>query len=121
MAQRQTTNGPSDLRLGFAGRRVSGSLLEIDAWIPGEITAIAPLVDRLMRLIEGSRCIAGNEPAVGIARREALNNAVVHGNGVDARKLVHVVKSARVSDALRQNKTKGLVPPETRRVRSRMQ
>jgi serine/threonine-protein kinase RsbW len=65
-------------------------LLEIDAWIPSEIKAISPLVDRLMRLIEGSHCVTGEEPAVELALREALNNAVIHGNGTDAHKLVHV-------------------------------
>jgi serine/threonine-protein kinase RsbW len=65
-------------------------LLGIDAWIPSEIKAISPLVERLMRLIEGSRCVAGEEPAVELALREALNNAVVHGNRLDAHKLVHV-------------------------------
>ena len=58
--------------------------------MPSEVNAISPLVDRLMRLIEGSRCVTGEEPAVQLALREALNNAVVHGNGMDARKLVHV-------------------------------
>jgi hypothetical protein len=61
-----------ELRPSFAGRG-GGSLLEIDAWIQSEIKAILPLVDRLMRLIEGSRCITGEEPAVELALREALN------------------------------------------------
>jgi serine/threonine-protein kinase RsbW len=69
---------------------VSRSLLEIEVWMPSEIKAISPLVDRLMQLIEGSHCVAGEEPAVQLALREALNNAVVHGNGMDAHKLVHV-------------------------------
>jgi serine/threonine-protein kinase RsbW len=43
-----------------------------------------------MRLIEGSHCVAGEGPAVQLALREALDNAVVHGNGMDARKLVHI-------------------------------
>jgi serine/threonine-protein kinase RsbW len=58
--------------------------------MPSEIKAISPLVDRLMRLIEGSRCVAGNEPAVELALREALSNAVVHGNGMDTHKLVQI-------------------------------
>ena len=80
-----------NLKMGmeFAGRR-AGSLLEIDTWIHSEIKAITPLVERLMRLIEGSHCITGEESAVELALREALNNAVVHGNRLDARKLVHV-------------------------------
>jgi serine/threonine-protein kinase RsbW len=65
-------------------------LLEIDAWIPSETKAISPLVDRLMRLIEGSRCVPGEESAVELALREAVNNAVVHGNRMDAHKLVQV-------------------------------
>jgi len=65
-------------------------LLEIDAWIQSEISAISPLVERLMRLIEGSHCITGGEDAVQLALREALNNAVVHGNRLDVHKLVHV-------------------------------
>lgn len=73
----------------FAGL-ARGSLLEIDTWIPSEISAISPLVERLMLLIEGSHCITGEEPAVQLALREALNNAVVHGNRLDAEKLVHV-------------------------------
>jgi serine/threonine-protein kinase RsbW len=83
-----SVNARADLRPTF-GRGV-GSLLEIDAWIPSEISAISPLVERLMRLIEGSHCITGEESAVELALREALNNAVVHGNRLDAHKLVHV-------------------------------
>jgi serine/threonine-protein kinase RsbW len=72
------------------GGRGAGSSLEIEAWIPSQISAISPLVERLMRLIEGSHCITGEERAVELALREALNNAVVHGNRLDAHKLVHV-------------------------------
>jgi serine/threonine-protein kinase RsbW len=86
----EISNGPVDLRARFAWRRAGSSVLEIDSWIPSEIKAISPLVDRLMRLIEGTHCVAGEEPAVQLALREALNNAVVHGNGMDARKLVRV-------------------------------
>jgi serine/threonine-protein kinase RsbW len=84
-----SVNVRADLRPAFAGRGAN-SLLEIDAWIHSEIKAISPLVERLMRLIEGSHCVAGEESAVELALREALNNAVVHGNRLDAHKLVHV-------------------------------
>ena len=79
----------ADLRPALAGR-ATGSVLEIDAWIPSEISKISPLVERLMRLIEGSHCITGEEHSVQLALREALNNAVVHGNRLEAHKLVHV-------------------------------
>ena len=58
--------------------------------MPSEIKAISPLVDRLMRLIKGSCCVAGEEPAIELALDEALDNAVVHGNRMDRQKLVQV-------------------------------
>jgi serine/threonine-protein kinase RsbW len=89
MNDARSANVRADLRPAFAGRG-AGSLLEIEAWIPSEISKISPLVERLMRLIEGSHCISGEESAVELALREALSNAVVHGNGLDGQKLVHV-------------------------------
>jgi serine/threonine-protein kinase RsbW len=89
MNDARSVNVRADLWPTFAGRG-AGSLLEIDAWIPSEISAISPLVERLMRLVEGSHCVTGEETAVELALREALSNAVVHGNRLDAHKLVHV-------------------------------
>ncbi len=90
MAGTQKTNGRLALRPASAGVHATRSLLKIEAWMPSEIKAISPLVNRLMRLIEGSRCVAGNEPAVELALQEALSNAVVHGHRMDAHKLVQV-------------------------------
>jgi hypothetical protein len=72
------------------GIRVSPSLMTVEAWMPSEIKAISPLVDQLMRLIGASRCAAGNEWAVELGLREALSNAVIHANEMDAHKLVQV-------------------------------
>jgi serine/threonine-protein kinase RsbW len=74
----------------FSGKRSRSSVLEIDSWMPSKIQAISPTVDRLMRLIEGSQCISGNEFDVELALREALGNAVVHGNQEDPGKKVHI-------------------------------
>jgi anti-sigma regulatory factor (Ser/Thr protein kinase) len=90
MSRMKAPNGRTDLRANLPSTRGSGSLLEVDARIPSEIKAISPLVDRLMRLIEGSHCITGEEHAAELALREALSNVVVHGNRLDAHKLVHV-------------------------------
>ena len=90
MAATQTIIGQSVLRPAFAGIHASPSLTETEAWMPSEIQAISPLVDQLMRLIEGSRCVAGNESDVELALREALGNAVIHGNQLDASKRVRV-------------------------------
>jgi anti-sigma regulatory factor (Ser/Thr protein kinase) len=81
------TNGP------VSGGSLPGDtrvLFEIKAWIPSEIKAISVLVERLMRLIEESRCVWGGEPCVELALAEALNNAVVHGNRMDCHKLVQI-------------------------------
>jgi serine/threonine-protein kinase RsbW len=93
-------NGGSDLRTHLATTRGGRSLLEVDAWISSEVKAISPLVERLMRLIERSHCAAGDEDAVQLALREALNNAVVHGNRLDARKLVHVRCRCKVGEGI---------------------
>jgi serine/threonine-protein kinase RsbW len=90
MGRIQTSNGPSDLRSQFSGRHAD-SFFQVEAWMPSEIKAISPLVDRLMRLIEGSHCVAGEEPFVELVLDEALDNAVVHGNRMDRQKLVQVL------------------------------
>jgi serine/threonine-protein kinase RsbW len=92
-------NRRTEFHAGFASRR-TGCLLEIKASIPSEINAISPLVDRVMRLIEGAHCVTGEEFAVELALREALNNAVVHGNRMNARKLVHLRCSCRVAKGI---------------------
>jgi len=99
MNDARSVNVRADLWPTFAGRG-AGSLFEVEAWIQSEIKAISPLVERLMRLIEGSHCITGEEPAVELALREALNNAVVHGNRLDAHKLVHVRCRCKVREGI---------------------
>ena len=74
----------------FPRKRSRSSILEVDSWIPSKIQAISPLVDRLMRLIEGSQCLPGEEFDVELALREALENALVHGNQENPERKVHV-------------------------------
>ena len=74
----------------FPGKRSRSSILEIDSWMPSKIQAISPLVDRLIRLVEGSQCVPGDEFDVELALMEALENAVVHGNREDPERKVHV-------------------------------
>jgi serine/threonine-protein kinase RsbW len=68
----------------------SSFCVTVEASMPSEIDAISPLMDQLVRLIEGSCCITGSEFAVELALREALNNAVVHGNAMDPHEFVEV-------------------------------
>lgn len=51
---------------------------------------ISPTVDWLIQAIEASRCVCGEEFGIGMAIREALNNAVVHGNRLDSHRLVQI-------------------------------
>jgi serine/threonine-protein kinase RsbW len=95
----RSLNGVSDLRPQFA-RRHASSFFQIEAWMPSETKAIFPLVNRLMRLIEGSHCVAGDESDVELALWEALNNAVVHGNRMDAHKLVQVLCRCASTDGI---------------------
>jgi serine/threonine-protein kinase RsbW len=90
MAQMQTANRASSSQSPFSGKRSRSSILEIDTWMPSETQAISPTLDRLMRLVEGLQCIPGAEPDVELALREALVNAVVHGNQKDPGKKVHI-------------------------------
>src|ERR1700731_3921065 len=71
-------------------KRSGFSILEIDYWMPSNIQAISPLVDRLMRLIERAKCVPGAEFDVELAIREALGNAVLHGNHENPDKKVHI-------------------------------
>jgi serine/threonine-protein kinase RsbW len=85
-SQNRTPNSQSQ----FQGKRSRSSILEIDSWMPSKIQAISPLVDRLMRLIEGSQCVPGEEFHIELALREALNNAVVHGNQENPERKVRI-------------------------------
>jgi anti-sigma regulatory factor (Ser/Thr protein kinase) len=90
MTRIQIVNEASGFRPQSAARHAD-PLFEIEAWMPTEIKAISSLMDRLMRLIEGSHCVCGEEPSVELALAEALNNAVVHGNRLQREKLVQVL------------------------------
>ncbi len=56
--------------------------------MPSEVGSISPFVDRLMLLI--GKCVPDGESDVEIALREALVNAIIHGNHESPRKHVHV-------------------------------
>jgi serine/threonine-protein kinase RsbW len=68
----------------------SGAPLEVHTWLRSETGLISPFADWLMSLIARSGCVRGKEEFVELALREAVTNAILHGNHVDARKLVHV-------------------------------
>jgi serine/threonine-protein kinase RsbW len=64
--------------------------MELEYSLPSSVAAISPFMDRFMLLITKCRFVPGHESDVEIAVREALENAVVHGNHEDAGKNVHI-------------------------------
>jgi serine/threonine-protein kinase RsbW len=90
MSGLRSLNRAADSQTRFSKKRSRSSILEVDSWMPSEVRGISPQVDRLMRLIEGSQCVRGEEFNLELALREALNNAVVHGNRENPETKVHI-------------------------------
>ena len=64
--------------------------LRIDELVASDVEAISPVVDKLMNIINESDCAPKESFGVEIALREALANAVTHGNRHNPRKKVRV-------------------------------
>jgi len=67
-----------------------GPCLELERSLPSKVAAISPFVDRLMLLFRKCGCVSEGESEVEIALREALANAIIHGNHENSGKHVHV-------------------------------
>src|ERR1700757_4631340 len=67
-----------------------GPCIELKRSLPSEVAAISPFVDKLMRLIRKCGHAPEGETDVEIALREALANAIIHGNHENPEKHVHV-------------------------------
>ena len=67
-----------------------GPCIELEHSLPSEVAAISPFVDRLMLLFRKCGCVSEGESGVEIALREALANAIIHGNHENPRKHVYV-------------------------------
>jgi serine/threonine-protein kinase RsbW len=90
MSGLRIVSGASDSPSQSSEKPSGTSILEIDSWMPSQIQAISAWVDRLMLLIAESHCIPGEEADVELALREALGNAVLHGNREDPERKVHI-------------------------------
>ena len=64
--------------------------MTLECSLLSEVTAISPFVDKLMPLLSNCGCVSDDVSDVEIALREALANAIIHGNHEDRRKYVHV-------------------------------
>ena len=64
--------------------------VELRQSLPGRVGVVSPFVDQLMRFILNFRIADGTEIDIEMALLEALANAVIHGNGGNSGKRVHV-------------------------------
>jgi serine/threonine-protein kinase RsbW len=77
----------------LAGQPRSSQLcpsVELEQSMPSETAAISPFVDQLMAFITMFREMDGSEFEIEVALREAVANAVIHGNQLDPHKRVCV-------------------------------
>ena len=68
-----------------------GPFVELQRSLPSQVQAISPFVTQLMRFIAKFRNADGTENNIEMAVREALANAVKHGNLEDPHKRVYIV------------------------------
>ena len=65
-------------------------ILRLDVTFAATVSAITPIVERILSLAKESSCIAGKEFEVQMALYEAITNAVIHGAKEDPTKTVEV-------------------------------
>ena len=68
----------------------SGPFVELRLTLRSQLAAISPFVDQLIRFILNFRHADGSEVEIDLALREALANAIIHGNGENPHKRVFV-------------------------------
>ncbi len=100
VAMREDRSRSASSRRRVVGNEPPSRKLNICWCIPSKIEAISPCVDRLIRMITKSKCVPGEEQDVELALREAVGNAVIHGNREDPAKRVHIRCRSRKRGAL---------------------
>lgn len=67
------------------------AFVELRQSLPSQVEVISPFVDQLMRFIKRFPNGDGSELDIEIAIREALANAILHGNQQNPRKRVYLI------------------------------
>ena len=80
----------SQPRVASPGSRSTASFVAVRNRLPSDVDVVSPFVDQLMRFISRFRVAEGGNFEIELALREAIVNAIVHGNQEDPRKRVHV-------------------------------
>lgn len=70
--------------------KTSPRFIQLRNTLPANVDVVSPFVDRVVRFLSGFPWANGNRFEIELALREALVNAIVHGNQEDPQKRVHV-------------------------------
>jgi serine/threonine-protein kinase RsbW len=82
--------GESESSTGTLRSCPSSPFVELRYTLPSDVDIISPFVDQLMRFISMFRRTDKNNFEIELAVREAIANAIVHGNQQDPNKRVYV-------------------------------
>ena len=74
----------------FSATTKSPGFIELWNTLPNDVHVVSPFVDVVMSFLTGSPGADGNRFEIQLALREALVNAIVHGNQEDPQKRIHV-------------------------------
>ena len=77
------------------------AFVEFKYSLPSGVAMVSPFVDQVMHSIQSLRVRDGSELDIEIALREALLNAVIHGNRDDPYKYVHFTVRCRADGEVR--------------------
>lgn len=66
----------------------SNLLVKLETMLPGDASAISPVIKRIMAVINEMGCAAGREFEIELALCEALANAIEHGSANDPSKQI---------------------------------
>jgi anti-sigma regulatory factor (Ser/Thr protein kinase) len=79
--------------------KVPGIVLSVEKEIPSDLTLLDGVLVKMIAAIEGTKWCEDTE-CIGLALREAIANAIVHGNQLDPAKLVRIAVSVNDDGAL---------------------
>ena len=67
---------------------VSNLLVKLDVTLPGDISAVSSVIQKIMTVVSEMGCAAGREFEIELALNEALANAIKHGSANDPSKQI---------------------------------
>ena len=96
---------------------IADGVLEMELWVRSSVNQVSRVVDEVMGFIGRSGCFAGDLRDMELALREAVSNAVLHGNRLDPAKVVRVVCRCALSEGISlivRDEGKGFAPDKVR-------